>query len=179
MPLVTPDPVMSRRALLMGSAGLAAAAALRGSDAAPATSKNEFNLTAAPGRVSLVGRPHPATNIWCYDNAVPGPVIRVRQGERLRVVVKNGLPEDTTVHWHGVRLPNAMDGVPGLTQAPIKPGEEFTYEFTPPDAGTFWYHPHANSLQQLGRGMAGALIVGNRIRSRSITTLCGCWRTGV
>jgi FtsP/CotA-like multicopper oxidase with cupredoxin domain len=63
------------------------------------------------------------------------------------------------VHWHGIRLPIAMDGVPGISQPPIKPGEHFIYEFTPPDAGTFWYHPHADSLQQLGRGMAGALIV--------------------
>ncbi len=71
----------------------------------------------------------------------------------------NKLGEDTTVHWHGIRLPNAMDGVPGLTQKPIRPGESFVYEFTPPDAGTFWYHPHADTLQQLGRGLAGALIV--------------------
>jgi FtsP/CotA-like multicopper oxidase with cupredoxin domain len=75
------------------------------------------------------------------------------------VTVENNLTEETTVHWHGIRLPNAMDGVPGLTQPPIKPGESFVYQFTPPDAGTFWYHPHADSLQQLGRGMAGALIV--------------------
>src|SRR5437762_3479524 len=69
------------------------------------------------------------------------------------------LTEETTVHWHGIRLPNAMDGVPGLTQRPIAPGESFIYEFTPPDAGTFWYHPHADSLKQLGRGLAGALII--------------------
>lgn len=154
-----PNPAMSRRALLIGGAGLAAAASFRGAAGVPANTNHELYLTAALGRVSLVGRSHTATNVWCYDNSVPGPVIRVRQGERLRVVVKNGLPEDTTVHWHGVRLLNAMDGVPGLTQAAIKPGDEFAYEFTPPDAGTFWYHPHANSLQQLGRGMAGALIV--------------------
>lgn len=80
----------------------------------------------------------------------------------MRVIVENGLDQDTTVHWHGIRLPNAMDGVPGLTQPPIKPGESFIYEFTPPDAGTFWYHPHANSLQQIGRGLAGALIVEER-----------------
>jgi FtsP/CotA-like multicopper oxidase with cupredoxin domain len=77
----------------------------------------------------------------------------------MRVLVKNGLAEATTVHWHGIRLPNAMDGVPGLTQHPIAPGETFAYAFTPPDAGTFWYHSHADSAVQLGRGMAGALIV--------------------
>jgi FtsP/CotA-like multicopper oxidase with cupredoxin domain len=77
-------------------------------------------------------------------------------------LVSNKLGEDTTVHWHGTRLPNAMDGVPGLTQKPIRSGESFTYEFTPPDAGTFWYHPHADTLQQLGRGLAGAFIVEER-----------------
>jgi FtsP/CotA-like multicopper oxidase with cupredoxin domain len=77
----------------------------------------------------------------------------------IRILVENRLDQDTTVHWHGVRLPNAMDGVPGLTQPPIRPGESFTYAYTPPDAGTFWYHPHVNSLQQLGRGLAGVLIV--------------------
>lgn len=73
--------------------------------------------------------------------------------------MRNGLSESTTVHWHGIRLPNNMDGVPDLTQRPIAPGETFAYEFTPPDAGTFWYHSHSNSLQQLGRGLAGPLIV--------------------
>ena len=67
--------------------------------------------------------------------------------------------QDTTVHWHGIRLPNAMDGVPGLTQQPIQPGGRFDYAFTPPDAGTFWYHSHDDSLVQMGRGLAGALIV--------------------
>jgi FtsP/CotA-like multicopper oxidase with cupredoxin domain len=152
-------PAISRRTLLMAGAGLAAAAALpRAARAATAPAK-EIDLTVAPGRVSLVGAAHPATNVWCYDNRIPGPEIRVRQGDPTRIIVQNRLPEDTTVHWHGIRLPNAMDGVPGLTQPPIKPGESFAYEFTPPDAGTFWYHPHADSLQQLGRGLAGALIV--------------------
>ena len=94
-------------------------------------------------------------------------------------VVSNSLRQDTTVHWHGIRLPNAMDGVPGLTQPPIKPGENFTYEFTPPDAGTFWYHPHADSLQQLGRGLAGALIVEEPepvAVDRDIVWLLADWR---
>jgi FtsP/CotA-like multicopper oxidase with cupredoxin domain len=90
---------------------------------------------------------------------VPGPELRVRQGEPVRITVRNKLDEYTTVHWHGIRLPNAMDGVSGLPQEPIRPGESFVYKFTPPDAGTFWYHPHADTLQQLGRGLAGALIV--------------------
>jgi FtsP/CotA-like multicopper oxidase with cupredoxin domain len=119
----------------------------------------EFNLEAARARLPIVGATHPGTDVWCYNGRVPGPVLRLPQGQPIRITVENKLAEDTTVHWHGIRLPIAMDGVPGLTQPPIAPGERFTYAFTPPDAGTFWYHPHANSLQQLGRGMAGALII--------------------
>ena len=104
----------------------------------------------------------PDTHVWAYNGGVPGPVLRVRQSEPVRIVVENGLDQDTTVHWHGIRVPNAMDGVPGLTQPPIKSGESFNYEFTPSDAGTFWYHPHANSLEQIGRGLAGMLIVEER-----------------
>jgi FtsP/CotA-like multicopper oxidase with cupredoxin domain len=122
----------------------------------------EHRLAAKLAVVNLTANGRPDTAVWAYDGTVPGPEIRVRQGDRLRVVVSNKLGEDTTVHWHGIRLPNAMDGVAGFTQPPIRPGESFTYEFTPPDAGTFWYHPHADTLQQLGRGLAGALIVEER-----------------
>jgi FtsP/CotA-like multicopper oxidase with cupredoxin domain len=97
--------------------------------------------------------------VWAYEGTVPGPEIRVRQGDRLRVSVENRLPQETTVHWHGVRTPNAMDGVPHLTQKPIVPGETFEYEFECRDAGTFWYHPHVRSFEQVERGLAGALIV--------------------
>src|SRR5205085_9294619 len=122
----------------------------------------EYRLSAKPTAVNLTGDGHPDTAVWAYDGTVPGPEIRLQQGEPARITVSNQLREATTVHWHGIRLPNAMDGVPGLTQKPIRPGTSFTYEFTPPDAGTFWYHPHADSLQQLGRGLAGALIVEER-----------------
>ena len=163
MPIVVPA-VASRRAFLVGMtslmSGFVAAAEFRRASADGSKAARELKLTAAPGRVSLVGKPHPATDVWCYDGRVPGPEIRVRQGEPVRIVVENNLAEDTTVHWHGIRLPIAMDGVPGISRQPIKPSEQFAYEFTPPDAGTFWYHPHADSLRQLGRGMAGALIVG-------------------
>ncbi len=120
-----------------------------------------YRLTPRPASWPVIGAPQPPTSIWAYDGLLPGPLLRVRQGERLIVQVTNGLPDGTptTVHWHGIRLPNAMDGVPGLTQAPIRPGESFTYDFTCPDAGTFWYHPHLGSPEQLGRGLYGALIV--------------------
>jgi FtsP/CotA-like multicopper oxidase with cupredoxin domain len=122
----------------------------------------EHRITPKPATVNLTGSGYPDTAVWAYDGSVPGPELRIRQGEPVRIVVSNKLGEDTSVHWHGIRLPNAMDGVPGLTQNPIRSGESFVYEFTPPDAGTFWYHPHAHTLQQLGRGLAGALIVGER-----------------
>jgi FtsP/CotA-like multicopper oxidase with cupredoxin domain len=152
-------PAINRRILLIGGTALAASASLARVARTATSEPRVIELTAGIGRAPLVGSPHPPTEVWCYGNRVPGPEVRVRQGERVRVIVRNNLPEDTTVHWHGIRLPNSMDGVPGLTQPPIKPGESFTYEFTPPDAGTFWYHPHSDSLRQLGRGMAGAFIV--------------------
>lgn len=158
MSIVVP-PTTSRRSFLVGVTSLMTTAALSRASADSSKLAKEFSLTAAHGRVSLVGKPHPNTDVWCYDGRVPGPEIRARQGEPVRIIVENKLAEDTTVHWHGIRLPIAMDGVPGISQPPIRPGERFTYEFTPRDAGTFWYHPHADSLQQLGRGMAGALIV--------------------
>jgi FtsP/CotA-like multicopper oxidase with cupredoxin domain len=118
-----------------------------------------YSLTAGPGRARLVGGEYPETAVWCYGGQVPGPELRIRQGDWLQVAVTNGLAEETTVHWHGVRVPNAMDGVPHLTQRPIGPGETFLYEFEAPDAGTFWYHPHQRSFEQVGRGLYGPLIV--------------------
>jgi FtsP/CotA-like multicopper oxidase with cupredoxin domain len=149
---------INRRTFLGGAAG-SLAAPMMPSTARCADATRDVELSAAADRWPLAGAQHPATAVWCYGGRVPGPEIRLRQGQPARIVVHNRLPEETTVHWHGVRLPNAMDGVPGLTQPSIKPGTEFIYAFTPPDAGTFWYHPHANSLEQLGRGLAGALIV--------------------
>jgi FtsP/CotA-like multicopper oxidase with cupredoxin domain len=153
---------VSRRALIVGAGTVAGGLALplRRSFAEPEI--KAYRLTAKQAVVNLTGDGHPHTAVWTYDGTVPGPELRVREGEPLRLVVRNKLGEDTTVHWHGIRLPNVMDGVPGLTQKPIRPGESFTYDFTPPDAGTFWYHPHADTLQQLGRGLAGALIIEER-----------------
>jgi FtsP/CotA-like multicopper oxidase with cupredoxin domain len=110
-------------------------------------------LTALPRRFAL-GR----DEAWLYG-ARPFPVLRLNKGETLSVTLKNALPEHTSIHWHGVCVPNAMDGVPYLTQLPVQPGESFAYRFTPPDAGTFFFHPHCNTATQLGRGLVGALIV--------------------
>ncbi len=153
---------ISRRAFLAG-AGAAGIAPMVGAAgrAAGAGSRN-FSLTAGPATLPLVGGEGAETDLWAYNGAVPGPEIRVRQGEAIRVVARNGLAQPTTVHWHGIRLPNAMDGVPEVTQEPIPPGGAFTYEFEAVDAGSFWYHPHVNSVEQQGRGLAGPLIVEER-----------------
>jgi FtsP/CotA-like multicopper oxidase with cupredoxin domain len=153
--------LVSRRGLLRTGAGLLLAAALPPLPGHAARA-SEYRIVAARARARLAGAGRPETDVWAYDGTIPGSLVRLRQGETARLVVENRLGQDTTVHWHGIRLPNAMDGVPGLTQPPIRSGESFVYEFTPPDAGTFWYHPHANSLEQLGRGLAGAVIVEER-----------------
>ncbi len=149
--------MITRRAVLRG-AGAAAAATGLGFPAQGAMAA-ERRLVAGPSKWPLVGPPHPDTDVWSFGGQVPGPEIRLRQGERLGVVLENRLTQDTTVHWHGIRLPHAMDGVPHLTQPPVKPGQTFAYEFVCPDAGTFWYHPHVRSFEQVGRGLYGALIV--------------------
>jgi FtsP/CotA-like multicopper oxidase with cupredoxin domain len=117
----------------------------------------EVELMAAPTTLRLLdGR---ELKVWAYNGQVPGPTIRVRVGEHLRVRLRNGLPQPTSIHWHGVRLPNGMDGVPGVTQPPIAPGESFVYEFVARDAGTFWFHPHLRGSEQLERGLYGVLII--------------------
>jgi FtsP/CotA-like multicopper oxidase with cupredoxin domain len=148
-------PALSRRDFLAA----AAAGVILPPFGASAAGAREFALRAAPGRARLVPEPYGETPVWSYNGTVPGPEIRVRQGERLRIAVENALAEETTVHWHGMRVPNAMDGVPDLTQRPIAPGETFLYEFDAIDAGTFWYHPHQRGAEQVGRGLYGPLII--------------------
>ncbi len=99
------------------------------------------------------------TDAWTYDGHVPGPLVRVHRGDRLIVHFTNQLPEETTIHWHGLRIPVAMDGVPEHSQKPVAPGGRFTYDFVVPDAGLFWYHPHFHSAGQLGDGLYGAILV--------------------
>lgn len=154
------SPSLTRRSLLAGAgaAGLSVIAP-PGLRAGPPAAVREFELVAGPARVALVGSEYPETEIWSYGGVLPGPEIRVKRGERIRVRATNRLGEETTVHWHGLRVPNEMDGVPHLTQKPIAPGETFTYEFACPDAGTFWYHPHQRSFEQVGRGLYGPLVV--------------------
>lgn len=98
------------------------------------------------------------TEVWTYNGSVPGPLLRAQRGDRLVVHFTNHLPEATTIHWHGLRVPASMDGTHAV-QNPVEPGESFTYEFVLPDAGTFWYHPHVNSSAQVGYGLYGPIVV--------------------
>ncbi len=116
-------------------------------------------LEAKASAVSLVSSEYPDTQVWGYNGGVPGPEIRVAQGARIQRRLVNSLAEPTTIHWHGIRIDNAMDGVPGVTQEAVQPGAEFNYDFTAPDAGTYWYHSHYNTTEQISRGLYGALIV--------------------
>lgn len=147
---------VTRRSALKALAALAAAPWAR------AAGSGEVRLVAQVARRQVVPDQYPATELWCYNGMLPGPELRLRQGERARIAVENRLPQATTVHWHGLRVPNAMDGVPHLTQPPIAPGAHFLYEFSLPDAGTYWYHPHERSHEQVARGLYGAFIVEER-----------------
>lgn len=113
----------------------------------------EFHLVAEPVVRELA--PGMMANLWGYNGQSPGPTIEVVEGDRVRIFVTNKLPEHTSVHWHGQRLPNGMDGVTGLTQPGIPPGKTFVYEFVARRPGTFMYHPHADEMTQMAMGMMG------------------------
>ena len=173
-------PSMSRRTLVQTAAGLASVAAVgslsacTGSartlalvgPASPAVSAAErarrvagrrivsARLTPRPVTADLGGR---TVDTWAYGEQVPGPLLRARAGDLVRVTVDNQLPVETSVHWHGLALRNDMDGVPHLTQNPTPAGGSFDYEFTAPHPGTYFYHPHSGA--QLDRGLYGVLIV--------------------
>ena len=170
---------VSRRSLLLAGGGAIAGMALRPRGLGAASGDLEKRFVAAPGQASLSGPSYPETAVWAYNGQTPGPQARLRQGGHLRIVVENQLPQDTTIHWHGLRVPNVMDGAPYVTQPPIQPNESFTYEFTVPDAGTYWYHPHAHSAEQVGRGLMGAFIVEEPEPlpvDRDLVWVLGDWR---
>lgn len=148
-----------KRRMFLQFAGTVAAAGVLSSTKAASSKAHSFELIAKPGKTNIVGPQFPATDVWGFDGQVPGTLIRIRQGQVIDTTVRNSLEVPTAVHWHGIRLPNAMDGVAGLTQAAIAPGDIFRYQFTPPDAGTYWYHSHVNAYEQIGRGLYGPLII--------------------
>jgi hypothetical protein len=123
----------------------------------------EFHLVAEPVTRELA--PGMKASLWGYNGQTPGPTIEAVEGDKVRIFVTNRLPEHTTVHWHGMILPNGMDGVGGLTQPHIKPGKTFVYEFELRKSGTFMYHPHADEMVQMAMGMMGMFIVHPRDRA--------------
>jgi len=174
------DERVARRAVLLGSLGALATGALAscgGNDRTAAAGRLigpnsvevrdaellrrtagqrvvTHRISAQPATVDLGGRTAPT---WAYGETVPGPLLRTTAGDLLRVEVTNRLPAETSIHWHGVALSNDMDGVPGITQDPIRASTTFNYEFTTPDPGTYFFHPHSGV--QLDRGLYGVLVV--------------------
>ena len=120
----------------------------------------EFHLTAEPVEREIASGM--TAHLWGYNGQSPGPTIECVEGDRVRIFVTNRLPEYTTIHWHGVRVPHGMDGVAGLTQPPIQPGETWVYEFEMRHSGSFMYHPHADDMVQIAMGMMGLIIVHPR-----------------
>lgn len=165
----------TRRAILAGALGIvggAGAAAVapmipagaRAADGlaprppAPSGRRHDWRIVAQEQAVRLRGAKRPPSRVWTYGPKLL-PIHRVRLGDTIRAELVNTLPEHTAIHWHGVRVANAMDGVPYVTQPPVQPGQSFVYAFAPPDTGTFFFHPHCNEPGQVGRGLAGILIV--------------------
>ena len=156
--------LLTRRRLLKAAAtagvcglGLSVAGKLAGVAAARPppimlkTAKIEARLTDAG----------PTRDVLTYGEAGMPPVLRMTKGAPFAAQLVNAIDDPTTIHWHGIRVPNKMDGVPFLVQPYVYTGDRFDYSFTPPDAGTFWYHPHCNTLMQMGRGLTGVIVVEN------------------
>jgi len=133
-----------------------------------------FKLVARPVKWKIQSKyemqPEVWATAWTYNGTVPGPMIRVTEGDRVRVIFKNQLPAPTSIHWHGLPLPNDMDGVsqPDLTQKPVMPGETFTYEFVARPAGTFFYHSHFETDRQINIGLFAPLIINPKRPSRKV-----------
>lgn len=167
---------VSRRCVIFASGAVIGAALLPLSAGAQTGFRT---ITARAGTANLRGGDAGPTPIRGFEGAVPGPVLRVKRGEELRVRLVNELITDMTVHWHGVRVPNSMDGVPGLTQAAIAPGDTFDYRFTPPDAGTYWYYAPSRFIED--RALYGLLIVDEAERvdvDRDVALIFDAWTLG-
>ena len=172
--------MISRRKFLSTGAGIIGASIISPSWHDMEASNIQYTLLEPkPAKAPLAGTHKPMVSVWGYNGKVPGPIVRVKQGTRVNIRLKNSLTQPTTIHWHGVRINNAMDGVPGLTQDAVPPGEYFDYSFIPPDAGTYWYHAHAKSWEQIARGLYGILIVDEKYQpliDRDIIFCADDWR---
>lgn len=115
-----------------------------------------MNLEAKKSNIIYEGK---SIEMLSYNNKVPGPIIRAKKGDSLNITLTNSLNEPTTIHWHGIKVPNSMDGVPYVTQQPVLPGDNYTYTFTLNQTGTYWYHSHFNTPEQVGKGLYGILII--------------------
>ncbi len=144
---------MRRREFLLGSGAAAGALGLGGLSLASGAPE----LIIQPASFALRGQM--TSGMVSLSADAPPPVLYGRQGEVMHLPVRNTLPDYTAMHWHGLRIPNEMDGVPYLTQMPIGEGEVFNYEFTPPDAGTYWYHPHCMTMEQMAHGLTGVMVI--------------------
>lgn len=147
----------------ISSAGVSPAAQNIGGQPLNYTLDNEvkvFEITAEPVLWKILD--DVTVTAWTYNGTVPGPLIHVTEGDRVRINFTNNLTEATTIHWHGIDVPNAMDGVPGVTQEAVQPGETFTYEFTANPAGTYWYHSHVDADKQIGLGLYAPFIIDPR-----------------
>ena len=164
-------PTVSRRAFLLGGAAFLGGAVILldgcrsvpvngNGDTTPSQSLGairEIALEARPAEIEIA--PNKRVTVWTYDGKFPGTEIRAKEGERLRIAFKNNLPEDTSIHWHGIQQKgsNKMDGIPGLTQPPIPVGSEFVYDFIVNASGTYFFHPHSGL--QIERGLYAPLII--------------------
>ncbi len=145
------------------AAGAPASPLLLPAPAAPRV--REFTLTASEFSWELMA--DTSVRAWGYDGQLPGPEIRVTEGDQVRITLRNELPVATTIHWHGVNLPPAMDGPAGLNQVPVAPGEEFVYDFVAKPAGSRWYHAHTDPAVQVPLGLYGPLIIEPRLPART------------
>jgi FtsP/CotA-like multicopper oxidase with cupredoxin domain len=123
----------------------------------PGVKVDKFTLDAEQKTLTLA--PGKTVNAMTFNGTAPGPLLTVKQGDMVEVTVHNHLKVPITIHWHGIAVPGAEDGVPGLTQAPIKPGATYVYRFIAKDPGTYWYHSHDNSVEEIGEGLYGGLVV--------------------
>ncbi|WP_298849590.1 multicopper oxidase family protein [uncultured Ruegeria sp.] len=146
---------MKRREFLFGSGAAASVMGLGGLSLAAGDPAQELVLQSASYRLL----DQLTTGMVSLSPDAPPPVLYGQQGEAMRLTVRNTLPDYTAMHWHGLRIPNEMDGVPYLTQMPIGEDESFVYEFTPPDAGTYWYHPHCMTMDQMAHGLTGVMVI--------------------